>query len=283
MSLAEARRGFQTRLIRQDAGKEPVTKPPVDLFRIVHYTSPAGSLAAYLSPRPHDGKKHPAIIWRFGGFENGIDETAWDPAPPDNDQSASAFRKAGILMMYPSLRGGNSNPGYKEGFFGEVDDVLAAADYLAKQDFVDPKRIYLGGHSTGGTLVLLTAECSSRFRAVFAFGPVADVRGYGTENLPFDISDKKEVILRAPLLWLHGIQDPTFVFEGTEQGNLRSLQIMANASQNPTIHFYPVQGATHFTILAPATKIIAEKILHDTGPTCNITFSENQLNHLFAQ
>ena len=33
-------------------------------------------------------------------------------------------------MMFPSLRGGNNNPGSKEGFFGEVDDVLAAADLL---------------------------------------------------------------------------------------------------------------------------------------------------------
>lgn len=56
-------------------------------------------------------------------------------------------------MMFPSLRGGNDNPGVKEGFLAEVDDVLAAADFLGKQNYVDPGRIYLGGHSTGGTLV----------------------------------------------------------------------------------------------------------------------------------
>ena len=66
-------------------------------------------------------------------------------------------------MMFPSLRGGNDNPGNKEGFLGEVDDVLAAADFLSKQEFVDPNRIYLGGHSTGGTLVLLVAACSNKF------------------------------------------------------------------------------------------------------------------------
>lgn len=49
--------------------------------------------------------------------------------------------------------------------------------HLAHQPYVDPNRIYLGGHSTGGTLALMTAEASDRFRAVFAFGPVSDVRG----------------------------------------------------------------------------------------------------------
>ena len=85
-------------------------------------------------------------------------------------------------MMFPSLRGGNDNPGVREGFFGEVDDVLAAAEYLSKQAFVDPQRIYLGGHSTGGTLVLLVAECSGRFRAVFSFGPVLGTRGTAPER-----------------------------------------------------------------------------------------------------
>ncbi len=37
-------------------------------------------------------------------------------------------------MMYPSLRGGNKNPGYIETFLGEVDDVIAAARYLAQLD-----------------------------------------------------------------------------------------------------------------------------------------------------
>lgn len=46
-------------------------------------------------------------------------------AAPSNDQSASAFRTKGIPMMFPSLRGGNDNPGVQESFFGEVDDVLA--------------------------------------------------------------------------------------------------------------------------------------------------------------
>jgi acetyl esterase/lipase len=286
VSLTQARQGFTTRLIRHETAREPVPEPPPSLFHIVRYTAPAGSLAAYLSPPPTDGKKHPVILWITGGDCNTIGDV-WKEASPDNDQTARAFRDAGILMMFPSLRGGNENPGYKEGFFGEVEDILAAADYLAKQNFVDPNRIYLGGHSTGGSLVLLTAESSNRFRAVFSFGPVEDVTLYGSilgdDFLPFDVSNNKERELRAPGRWLHSIQSPVFVFEGTQPpGNLASLQAMSGSSTNPLVHFHAVRGANHFSILAPTTRLIADKILKDEGSATNLAFTEEELNRPFT-
>jgi len=280
-SLTEARRGFKTKLVPQRGDKSPAAEPPADLFRLVKYDSPVGKLSAYLSPEPQDGKKHPAIIWITGGDCNSIDEGCWKEGPPDNDQSASSFRKAGIVMMFPSLRGGNDNPGTKESFLGEVDDVLAAADYLAKQDFVDPKRIYLGGHSTGGTMAMLAAAASDRFRAAFSFGPAEDVAGYPRQFLPFDVGNRREIELRSPGRWLHSIQSPTFVFEGTG-GNLSSLQAMKRTSTNAKVHFYEVKGANHFSILAPVTKAIADKVVRDEGPTSNLAFTEPELNKLFG-
>lgn len=284
VSLGEARNGFQTKLTRRESAGEPVREPPARLFRTVHYESPAGKLAAYLSVIPEDGKKRPAIVWIHGGDCNTIGGTPWKEARPDNDQTAGAFRKAGIVMLFPSLRGGNDNPGVKEGFFGEVDDVLAAADFLAKQPGVDPDRVYLGGHSTGGTVVLLAAEYPGKFRAVFPFGPVDDVRGYGPEFCPFDLADRRELEVRAPGRWLHAVTSPTFVFEGTEQpGNAPVLQTLARASTNPKVHVHPVRGANHFSILAPVTELIAQKILRDEGPETNIAFTEEELNSLFGR
>ena len=177
-------------------------------------------------------------------------------------------------MMFPSLRGGNDNPGTKEGFLGEVDDVLAAAKYLEKQPHVDPRRIFLGGHSTGGTLALLVAEYSNRFRGVFSFGPVEDVSGYGTDSgfLPFDINNRQEVELRSPGYWLSSLQTPVWVIEGTE-GNIESLRVMAKASANPLAHFIEIQGAGHFDTLAPTNELIARKILSDTGEVSKLSLS----------
>jgi acetyl esterase/lipase len=282
VSLTEARRGFKTKLVPQPSQREPVPEPPPELFRKIFYGSPAGKMAAYISQVPDDGTKHPAIIWITGGDCNTINDL-WHEAPPENDQTASPYRKSGIVLMFPSLRGGNDNPGKKESFLGEVDDVLAAADYLAGQESVDPKRLYLGGHSTGGTLVLLVAESTDRFRAVFSFGPVSDVGGYPSEFTPFDTSNRREVELRSPGRWLLSIHSPTFVFEGTEQGNLGSLQAMARASTNPMVHFLPVKGASHFSILAPTNALIARKILSDKGSTTNIALTEEELNQLFTR
>lgn len=276
-SLLEAREGFQTRLVRKTQESEPATPPPPKLFSLIKYTSSAGSLSAYVSPNPGDGKKHPVIIWLVGGFGNGIDAGSWEKGPAENDQSASVFREAGLLMMYPSLRGGNDKQGFKEGFYGEVDDVIAATDYLCHLDYIDPNRIYLGGHSTGGTLALLVAESTNRFRAVFSFGPVADVEGYGQENLPFDISVEKELELRAPIKWLRKIQNPTYVFEGTRQSNISSLKAMARANHNINVKFYPVVGVSHFSIIQPVSRVIAAKILADDGSTASIVFTEKEL------
>jgi acetyl esterase/lipase len=282
-ALPEARRGFTPRPVPASSPKEPVEEPPARVFRTVRYDSPVGKLAAYLSPDPNDGKKHPAIVWITGGDCNSIGDV-WGAAPANNEQTASAYRKAGIPMMFPSLRGGNNNPGAREYFFGEVDDVLAAADFLAKQEFVDPDRIYLGGHSTGGTLAFLVAESSDRFRAVFSFGPVDDPTGYGREYAPFDKSDRREVELRSPGKWLDSVRSPLFVFEGTAKpGNLTSLQTMQQGSKNPLIHFHPVKGATHFTILAPTNQLIASRILKDEGPTTNLAFTEEELNKPFGK
>jgi len=277
--ILEARQGFTTKLLREERiGEAPEEPPASSKLKLVQYCAPLGQNAAYVSANPGDGKKHPAIIWLVGGFSNSIGAIAWTPGPASNDQSASGFREHGIVMMYPSLRGGNTNPGHLETFFGEVDDVLAAAKYLASLDYVDPKRIYLGGHSTGGTLALLVAAASEdRFRAVFSLGPVEDVTGYGSDVLPFDLENPKEARLRAPQHWLKDIQCPTFIFEGTKQSNIRSLFALQARNKNPLITFDPIQGETHFSIIAPLVTRISLVIFNDSDPSTPFQLSSKKV------
>jgi pimeloyl-ACP methyl ester carboxylesterase len=271
-SLLDARRGFQTK-VSSRPGTKPAPMPPPAIFMLLQYPAAGGKFAAYLSPDTGDGVKRPAIVWITGGDCNSIDEGCWSKGSSNDEQSASEYRENGIVMMFPSLRGGNDNPGLKEGFLGEVDDVIAAADFLSKQPHVDPARIYLGGHSTGGTLVLLVSECTDRFRAVFSFGPADDVSKYPPEFIPFDRSNRREVQLRSPGYWLSSIKSPTFVFEGRSQGNLDALQRMASDSKNPAAHFFTVNG-NHFSILAPINTMLAKKIVADTGPNCTLNVTQ---------
>lgn len=277
-TLLEAHQTFQTQLVKQVQAGRPAPDPPASLAQRVQYDAPSGQLAAYLTTIPQDGQRHPAIIWISGGDCNSIDDGFFADAPYDNDQTANAFWKAGIVTMYPSLRGGNENPGFKEGFLGEIDDVVAAYDFLSKQEGIDPSRIYLGGHSTGGTVALLAAELSNRFRAVFSFGPAHDIRGYGAEFAFFDLKNPAELEIRNPMRWLDSIQSMTFVLEGQSQpGNSNSLESLKQASKSSKVTFLSVPRVNHFSILAPATRVIAEKILKDTGAQTNIYLTNDEI------
>ena len=134
---------------------------------------------------------------------------------------------------------------------------------------MDPQRIYLGGHSTGGTLALLIAELPNPFRAVFAFGPVSTPAVYHEPTFtPFDTTDTKELNVRSPGLWLTSVQTPTWVLEGTKSpSNIESLQLMSSYPHNHNLHFVALKGKDHFSELRPTNKSLAQAILNDTTST----------------
>lgn len=257
-TLADVRRNFITGVRAPGAG-QPLPTPPASLFVRSDYQSAGRTLAAFGSPNPAAGQRHPAIVWLTGGDSSTLDDF-WTEGPAGRDQSASALRKAGVVMYFPTLRGGNQNAGQREFFMGEVDDVVAAADHLATLPYVDPQRIYLGGHSTGGTLAALAAEYSPRFAGVFAFGPVAEVTDYGPGVLPEGIRfDDQEARVRSPVHWLHAVQSPLWLIEG-ERGNPLNALCRAAAGQ-PKVRCLRVPGHDHFSVLGAVLPRLAAQIV----------------------
>ena len=258
-TLVEARAKFSTKIIKSDQSRHAPDTPPKSEFDLIHYQSPVGALAAYLTPDPLNGKKNPAIIWITGGDHNSIGDV-WSVRARSNDQSASSFRKSGVVMMFPSQRGGNDNLGKREGFYGEVDDILAATDHLAKLPYVDPNQIYLGGHSTGGTLAMLVGACSDRYRAIFALGPVATANQYGGRFVFCDPNNDREMRLRSPRYWMHCVNCPMYVLEG-ETGNWNgAVEVLAAENRNPKIKFFKVAGHGHFSVIAPVVEKLAQQV-----------------------
>ncbi|MDE6362954.1 MAG: prolyl oligopeptidase family serine peptidase [Lachnospiraceae bacterium] len=276
-SFAEAHDAFQTTLAREDNDDEEIPAPPEGFFDLVKYPSKVGDLAAYVSSDPGDGQKHPLIIWVVGGWGNGIDDFPWCYPEWDNDQTGSAFWQAGVLTMYPSFRGGCGNPGNYETLFGEVDDIVSAYEYAASLPYVDPDRIYLGGHSTGGTRALLASEYTDKFRAVFAFGAVDKIEYHNNSQFTFDTDNKEEYKMRSPIYWLDNVKSPTFLIEGSD-GNAENLRKIERASKNENIHCYIVEDADHFSVLAPLTRVVAQKIVADTGAEPNISITQEELD-----
>lgn len=262
----------------------PADEPDGKAFDLVRYRSPAGELAAYVTPDPKDGKKHPAIVWTHGGF-SGIGSYFWESASKRNDQSASAFREKGIVMMVPSWRGENDNPGRFELFYGEVEDFLAAIEHVKKLPYVDPQRIYIGGHSTGGTMTLLAAAASDQFVAAFSFGgmldgvgTLGDGEGYG--NTPYNLSSKRDHRLRSPLRYAAYFKRPVFYFEGGESFDTEAARKMQLRAKE---HFQAFHlPGDHFDILHPMTHLIAEKIASGQEITITDTELRKQYAAVFA-
>ncbi|MDX2299019.1 MAG: prolyl oligopeptidase family serine peptidase [Xanthomonadaceae bacterium] len=272
-TFAQARHGFETTVAIHDEHSIPLPQPPARLFVRSDYKNPQNyMLPGFVSPDPGDGQRHPAIIWLTGGDSNSLSDF-WTPGPDQNDQSARAFREAGLIMAFPTLRGGNGQRSPKQAMLGEVDDVLAAAAQLARLSYVDPERIYLGGHSTGATLALLTAEMKTPFKAVFALGPVTRVERYPASLLGVDFAQlaPMESKLRSPIHWLDGIAQPTYVIEGSEPpGNATELDALCAASRNPMLHCIRVPGADHFSAIRPVTRLIAGKLATDSNEALSL-------------
>lgn len=259
----ELRKGHRTKLKVKLRTDDPVAKPPPELFRLVDYPTELGPMKAWLGVADAKAQR-PAIVWITGGLPpGGIGPEAWHDPNPQNDQTAQAYRQAGFVMMYPTFRGSFGNPGYQEFFFGEADDALAAVRFLKKQPGVDPTRVYLGGHSTGGTLALIAgALAGDEVAGIIAMGPVADPQDYGSDQ-PFEGSNPNEVELRKPIRYLQALEASVLVVEG-EAGNADAARRLGRSAGGDRLDIVIVEGADHFDYLHAAHRQIAERLL-ETG------------------
>lgn len=214
---AVARAAFRTRLIREGGSPQGIPMPdtPEGVEQIAF---PSGTLRlrAWIGMPARTSGPPPVVIFLHGGFAFG--EEDFDMAAP--------YRAAGFAVVAPMLRGENGQPGTFSLFYDEVDDVLALARYLRRRPDVDGRRIYLAGHSTGGTIALLAAMTDRRFRAVASFSASPDqvlfVRhGIRPGDIPFDVGDGRELEMRSPLAFAASLKAPARLFYGSEEGFFR--------------------------------------------------------------
>jgi dipeptidyl aminopeptidase/acylaminoacyl peptidase len=124
---------------------------------LVHYRSRDGKwqisafvYVPYNAPRDHT---HPAIVYIHGG---------------PTSQTVNSFNRMiqylanqGYLVIAPNYRG---STGYGKEFMdanrfdmggGDLEDVLAAADWIQKTGYVDPKKLVVLGGSYGGYMTMM--------------------------------------------------------------------------------------------------------------------------------
>lgn len=270
------RKGFKTTLEKKEKHADPLPIPPEEIFQIVKFKTEIGEMSAYLSRHSiAPNEKRPAIVWLTGGFPACLPgDYLWSDTEADNEQSARIYRQRGIVMMFPTLRGRlKENPGKVEQFYGEVTDVISAGKYLRGLDYVDPRRVYLGGHSTGGTLALLVSEATDIFAGVICLGPSSD--HYGKESAPYAWK-KKEIRLRSPKHFLSYIRSPTYIIEGElgKAHGLGELLALNKKVPNSNVHIALVSGANHFNVIHPVNAVFAKAILESKNGALSINMKE---------
>lgn len=125
----------------------------------VYYPSSGGLTVSGLLFRPREGKgPWPTIIVNHAGFGTA----------GDFSDVALIVRDQGYLVFNPDYRGSGMSQGSHEGAKGEVDDVIAAIDYLDSQGLIAGERIGLFGQSHGAAVSVLAAERDPRIKAVVA-------------------------------------------------------------------------------------------------------------------
>ena len=278
--LLELRRTFssQWRLSKGFGFSAPPT-PPKKHFQVVRFSSPVGKLVAYLTPKPKGHVKRPALLWAHGGYGR-IGSSYWAKG-----SYVEAFRKAGFVVMIPAWRGESGNPGGFEMFYGEVKDAISAIGYLRKLPYVDPSRIYMAGHSTGGTLTVLTAMSTKWLRAAFSFGGNLDIKdgtGYGISGR--FAPSRREGYFRSAIHHVAFLQSPVYYFEGEGEKEYtkvaKKVEKKARLLRKP-FRTFVIKGGDHFNVVQPTVKVLVKHLLKDKGKSFRISLTHKDIQASF--
>lgn len=119
-------------------------------------------------------KRYPGLVLLHGGFHEKLDWRFF--------RYIDGAVTKGFVVFFPEYRGSR---GYGENHYQndygitDLEDVLAAGNYLSRQDFVDPNRLGIIGHSRGGMLTMLAIEKEpKRFKAAVEIAGLVDFLAY---------------------------------------------------------------------------------------------------------
>jgi len=259
----------QRRLIRQiDALRiEQASADVVEFARITYASSDGLQIPAYLfRPLREAARPMPAVIYAHGGQHGRFRASLM--------RRMIALVQRGYVVLAPDYR---SSAGYSQAFYEaadyggmEIDDMLAARDFLAALPAIDGGRIAIMGMSHGGYNALMSLiRAPGRFAAaVDFFGPTDLVwrltapPGQNPNAEPGDRDRFTRMIgatidaaperyrTRSPRYLADRIRDPLMILHGDEDGVvlLQESQWLAaalEAAGNRDFSFHVIEGGKH--------------------------------------
>ena len=221
----------------------------------VRYPSVDGRLVPALLYMPHaeavQGGTPGAVLYVHGG-PTGQHLRWWDPTP-------QLLANRGLVVLAPNVRG---STGYgrewqelnrRDWGGGDLADVMAGVDWLARERIADPKRIGITGGSYGGYMTLYAlARHPDRFAAgVSSVGIVSwktlfdttrgDLREYLIRELGDAATDPQLYLDRSPITHAKNIRAALLVLQGANDPRVprtEALQIVAALEANGAPHHY---------------------------------------------
>jgi acetyl esterase/lipase len=211
------RASFKTALIKKGPSPDEWTDDPLpDGVTSVNYQSDGRTLKAWLFvPKSAEKGPCPALVYLHGGFAFAEEDFA----------ECRPFTEAGYVVMCPTFRGENGNPGDFEMMLGEVDDAAAAIRWLATQKHVDPKKIFVFGHSSGG-IISAILSLYEELPVVHTgssgglYGPV--VFSLLSRVTPFDRKNPRERQMRILIGNIRWMKRPHYAFTGDVDALMKS-------------------------------------------------------------
>jgi poly(3-hydroxybutyrate) depolymerase len=249
---ARARAAFHTTLVK--TGPAPGAWHNVALpigVSVIEFTSGDLRLTAWLQvPDGKTNASHPTVLWLHGG--HSFDLGDWAATKP--------YRDAGYVVMVPLLRAENGHDGAYSLFYDEVDDVIAAADYLRRQRFADPHHFYVAGSSVGGTMTMLAAMTYKKFTAAASISGSPDQMlfiKYAMANrqgdIPFDAKNAEEVEMRSPLSFAASLRCPIRLYYGSDEPHFRlTSERLAQVASAHNLDAQAIQVEGNHTTVVPS-------------------------------
>ena len=165
------------------------------------------------------------------------------PLLPYNHKENLPYARAGLVVVAYSVDGAvhdrfNSNQlvngihAFQAAHCG-VDSEKAAVDYaLANLPEVDPKRLYVAGHSSGGTMSLMAASSDRRLAGALAYAPACNIRqrvnALGTMLMSARVPGFAAFLdTCSPINHASAIRCPVFLYHADDDSNVSVSDVTA--------------------------------------------------------
>jgi dipeptidyl aminopeptidase/acylaminoacyl peptidase len=196
---------------------------------LAHYPSKDGkwqiSAFVYVPYNAERNGKNAAVVFAHGGPDHQVQNSF--------NRRVQYLVNQGFFVIAPNYRGSS---GYGKEFEdanrfdmggGDLDDVVSAADWMAKTGYIDPKKIAVMGGSYGGYLALMAAtKAPDRWAVAAPFIPFVNwftvlehtepgIREHFIALMGDPMKDKDRLHDRSPIYFVDQIKAPVLLLAGS--------------------------------------------------------------------